>query len=195
LRHTCLTWALITHLNTYNTSYGLITHLNTCHISYGQKKGRESICQFDSRPLKVKNHLELHAWRWRTIYHWKDLDKGYNFASYFTSIEHLYKKLWASKVLGVSIFKILGLPTWESREKWHLDATPMVNHRKYYKGKGGGFPQVRAMVGFVSPCGSSMHQKCFNYALTNLLFGLCRFMQMIHLSFILIPSWSFSMPL
>jgi len=22
--------------------------------------------------------------------------------------------------------------------------------------------------------GSSMHQKCFNYALTNLLFGLCR---------------------
>jgi len=27
---------------------------------------------------------------------------------------------------------------------------------------------------FVFARGSSMHQKCFNYALTNLLFGLCR---------------------
>jgi hypothetical protein len=25
------------------------------------KKGRKLKCQFDSRPLKVKNHLELHA--------------------------------------------------------------------------------------------------------------------------------------
>jgi hypothetical protein len=26
----------------------------------------------------------------------------------------------------------------------------------------------------VFACGSSVHQKCSNYALTNLLFGLCR---------------------
>jgi len=25
-------------------------------------------------------------------------------------------------------------------------------------------------------CGEFMHQRCYNYALTNLLFGLCRFM-------------------
>jgi hypothetical protein len=37
--------------------------------------------------------------------------------------------------------------------------------------------------------GSSEHQKCFNYALTNLLFGLCRFMRVIMcLSFFLVPS-------
>ncbi len=28
-------------------------------------------------------------------------------------------------------------------------------------------------------CGSSMHQKCSNYALTNLLFGLCKFVWII----------------
>jgi len=50
-------------------------------------------------------------------------------------------------------------------------------HKEYYKGEGGGFPQVWAvgesyesMVGR----GSSMHQKCSNYALTNLFFGLCK---------------------
>jgi hypothetical protein len=32
-----------------------MTHLDTSNISYGQKKGHESNCQFDSRPLKVKN--------------------------------------------------------------------------------------------------------------------------------------------
>jgi hypothetical protein len=36
---------------------------------------------------------------------------------------------------------------------------------------------------FVFACGSSMHQKCFNYALTNLLFGLCRSMWVIELFF------------
>jgi hypothetical protein len=32
-----------------------IRHLDICRPSYGQKKGRESNCQFDSRPLKVGN--------------------------------------------------------------------------------------------------------------------------------------------
>ncbi len=36
--------------------------------------------------------------------------------------------------------------------KWHLGASPMSQHRIYYKGEGGGFPQVRAMVSFMSPC-------------------------------------------
>jgi hypothetical protein len=29
-------------------------------------------------------------------------------------------------------------------------------------------------------CGSSVHQKCSNYALTNLLFGLCRFIWILN---------------
>jgi hypothetical protein len=36
--------------------------------------------------------------------------------------------------------------THESQEKWHLIATPMAIHKKYYKGEGGGFPQVWAVV-------------------------------------------------
>jgi hypothetical protein len=32
-----------------------IGHLDICNPSYGQKKGWESNCQFDSRPLKVGN--------------------------------------------------------------------------------------------------------------------------------------------
>jgi hypothetical protein len=53
----------------------------------------------------------------------------------------------------------------------------MANHREYYKGEGGGFPQVQAMVSLVNLCilvAHPMHQKCSNYALTNLLFSLCK---------------------
>jgi hypothetical protein len=41
-------------------------------------------------------------------------------------------------------------PIWESRDKMHLDVSPMANHKVYYKGEGGGFPQVRAMVNLMS---------------------------------------------
>jgi hypothetical protein len=37
-------------------------------------------------------------------------------------------------------------------EKNHLDVGPMERSRVYYKGEGGGFPQVRAMVNLVCPC-------------------------------------------
>jgi hypothetical protein len=47
-------------------------------------------------------------------------------------------------------FGNFGTPTWESREKCHLDAGPMTSHKVYYKGGGGGFPQVRAVVSLVS---------------------------------------------
>jgi hypothetical protein len=35
--------------------------------------------------------------------------------------------------------------------KLHLGVGPMVRHRVYYKGEGGGFPQVRAMMSLVNP--------------------------------------------
>jgi len=37
-------------------------------------------------------------------------------------------------------------------EKNHLDVGPVERSRVYYKGEGGGFPQVRAMVSLVCPC-------------------------------------------
>jgi hypothetical protein len=37
------------------------------------------------------------------------------------------------------------------RTKCHLGVGLVVRHRVYYKGEGDGFPQVQAMVSFVSP--------------------------------------------
>jgi len=63
LKRRCLKWALIIHLNIWNTSYD-------------QKKGRESNWQFDSRPLKVENRPNFLACKWRATYHWKSLDEA-----------------------------------------------------------------------------------------------------------------------
>jgi hypothetical protein len=42
-------------------------------------------------------------------------------------------------------------PTWEFGTKSHLDVAPVERCRIYYKGEGGGFPQVWAVVSLVSP--------------------------------------------
>jgi hypothetical protein len=97
LKRKCLKWARITHLDIWNTSYG-------------QKKGRESNCQFDSRLEKVGNRPDLLFCRWHATYLWKALDERYNFTSNHTSIRGLLAKLWGSKVAGVPIGAISGLP-------------------------------------------------------------------------------------
>jgi hypothetical protein len=55
------------------------------------------------------------------------------------------------KVARVPTLGILGLPLGSPGTKCHLDASPMTWHRVYYKGEGGDFPQVRAVLNFVSP--------------------------------------------
>ncbi len=65
----------------------------------------------------------------------------------------------------------MGFQSHGSPNLGNLGAGPMAKHKEYYKGEGGGFPQVQAMVSLVSPCLPMVH-----YALINLLFGLCRFM-------------------
>ncbi len=53
----------------------------------------------------------------------------------------------------------------------------MARHKEYYKGESGGFPPSPSRGESCESCefgfarGSSVHQKCFNYALTNLLFA------------------------
>ncbi len=101
---------------------------------------------------KVKNWPDFLVCRWRVTYHWKSFDEGYNFASYFILIRGLHTKLWAPKVMGVPILGISGLPFESPVIKWHLGACPVAMHRVYYKGEGGGFPQVQAMVNLVSLC-------------------------------------------
>jgi hypothetical protein len=160
----CLKWACMTHLDTWNTSYV-------------QKKGRESNWQFDFRPLKVGNHFDFLACKWRATYCWKVLDKGYTVSLNIISIEGLNTKLWGPKVAKVVVVGILGLPLGSPKTKWHLGAGPVAMHRVYYKGEGGGFPQVWVVVNLVNPClfVARLCTKCSNYTLTNLLFDLCRF--------------------
>ncbi len=83
-------------------------------------------------------------------YHWKALDKGYNFVLDLISIRGLHIKLWGPKVVGIPILAISGLPLESPGTKSHLDVGLMERHKVYYKGEGGDFPQVRAMVSLVS---------------------------------------------
>ncbi len=43
------------------------------------------------------------------------------------------------------------LPLGSPETKCHLDVAPVKKHRENYKGEGGGFPQVRAVVSLVNP--------------------------------------------
>jgi hypothetical protein len=77
--------------------------LDTSNTSYGQKKGQDSNWQFNSRPLKVKNHPYFFAGKCLATDRWKALNKGYNFALNFISIGGLHAKLWASKVVKIVV--------------------------------------------------------------------------------------------
>jgi hypothetical protein len=127
LKLKCLKWARMIHLDIWNTSYG-------------QKKGRESNWQFDSWSLKVGNWTHFLACRWCATYHWKVLNKGYNFVSDLVSIKGLHTKLWGPKIIRVPTLRISRLPFGSPMTKCHLDVGLMERHRVYYKGEGGGFP-------------------------------------------------------
>jgi hypothetical protein len=137
LKLKCLKWAPIAHLDIWNTSYD-------------EQKGWESNLQFDSQPLKVRNRPNFLVCRKRGTYHWKDFDKGYNFSSDFILIGGLHMKLCTPKVVGVLALGISGLPLRSPETKSHLDVAPVNRRKVYYKGEGGGFPQVRAVVSLVS---------------------------------------------
>jgi hypothetical protein len=80
-----------------------IDHSDNCSPSYGQKKGRESNWQFDSRPLKLGNRPLSDIRFERATWRWKDLDKGYNFASDLVAIGLCSRELWRFKIPGVPL--------------------------------------------------------------------------------------------
>jgi hypothetical protein len=153
-----------------------IAHLDIWNISCGQKKGRESNWQFDSRPLKVRNWPNFHAFRWHEKYRWKALDKNYNFALDLISIKGLHAKLWRPKVARVLTLAISGLPLGSLETKSHLDVGRVERCRVYYKGGGGGFPQVQAVVSFVCLCCSWLFlaPKVLQLCTNHLVLVLCR---------------------
>jgi hypothetical protein len=101
-------------------------------------------------PLKVDNRPDFLMFRQHATYRWKALDEGCNFASDLIAIRGLHEKLWAPKVVGVPTLGISGLPLGSPRIKSHLDVVPVERCRVYYKGEGGGFPQLWVVVSLVS---------------------------------------------
>ncbi len=67
--------------------------------------------------------------------------------------------LWALKVAEAPSLGISRLPLWSPETKCHLDVAFVERHKVYYKGEGGGFPQVWVMVSLVSP---NLHVACPN---------------------------------
>ncbi len=135
--------------------------------------------------------------RWRATYHWKALNKGCNFASYLIAIGGLHANLCAPKVVGVPIVRISGFPVGSLRTKNHLNVASVERHKVYYKGEGGGFPQVGAVVSLVNPSCSwlVLAPKVLQLCTKHLVLVLCRFVWVIEAcQFFLVPSWSSSTP-
>jgi hypothetical protein len=170
LERICLKWACM-------------AHLDTSKICYGQKKGRESNWQFDFWPLKVRNRPNFFACRWCATYYCKPRDEGYNFASDLISIKGLHTKLWAPKVVGVPTVGISGLPLGSPVTKWHWVLVPWLGTKYTIRGKVVASPKSGPWwVLWICVCPWLVRApKCSNYALTNLLFGLCRSMWVIEL--------------
>jgi len=84
-------------------------------------------------------------------YRWKAFNKGYNFTLDLISIGGFHEKLWRPKLARVPTLAISGLSLGSPGTKSHLDVGLVERRRVYYKGEGGGFPQVRTMVSLVCP--------------------------------------------
>jgi len=150
-------------------------HLDIYSTSYGKKKGQESNCQFDSRPLKVENRSDPGACRRNVTHHWKALKEGYKFALDLISIKGLKKESWLRKVVRVQIGTISGLLLGSPRTKNHSDVGAVERHEVYYMVEGGGFPRVRAVVSLVSlklPMACLNTKGALESGLTSLLVGL-----------------------
>jgi hypothetical protein len=173
-KHTCWKWACM-------------SHLDICSTSYGKNKSPESNWQFDFRPPKVENWPDPEACKWSATRHWKAFNESYKFASNFIPIEGLNKKLWLCKMLRVQTGTISGLLLGSPGIKRHSNVGATERRRKYYMGKGGGFPQVQAVVSLVSPelpvaCPST--KGVVECELTNLFVGLMQ---------VQVSKWNFSL--
>ncbi len=139
-----LTWkfhAILLTLSVATLALGLRPRQGFARLR-AKKKVRES-----SAP---ENWPNLLACRWHVTYRWKALNEGYNFALNLITIGGLHEKLSNPKVTEVPTIGISGLPFASLGTKCHLDLALVERCIIYYKGEGGGFPQVQAVVSLVS---------------------------------------------
>jgi hypothetical protein len=101
------------------------------------------------------------------------------------------------KITGILAVRISRLPFGSPETKSHLDVAPLERHKIYYKGEGGGFPQVWAVVSLVNPnCPwLVLTLKVFQLCINHLVLVLCKFVWVVEAcQFFLVPSRSSSMP-
>jgi len=94
-------------------------------------------------------------------------------------------KIIVPKVTRIPTLGISKLPLRSPETKWHLGVSLVARHRVYHKSRSWFVLWVCGCPWFISwVCGCPwfVHApKCSNYALTNLLFDLCKFMWVIKL--------------
>ncbi len=93
----------------------------------------------------------------------------------------MHEKLWACKVAIISISGILGPSTWKFQDQMTFGCRACGQAQRILQGGRWWLPPSSGLGEYCESmfaCGSSMHQKCSNYALTNLI-GLCRSMSII----------------
>jgi hypothetical protein len=108
-----------------------------------------------------------------------------------SQLEVCRENLWAPKVVGVPSLNV------SPGTKNHLDVAPVERHKVYYKGEGGGFPQVWAAVSLVSPSCPwlVLTPKVLQLCTNHLVLVLCRSMWVVEAcQFFLVPSQNSSMP-
>ncbi len=92
---------------------------------------------------------------------------------------------------------ILGFPLGSPMTKSHLDVAPVESNKVYYKGEGGGFPQVQAVVSLVCPSCPwlVLAPKVLKLCTNHFVLVLCRSLRIIEASqFFLVPFRSSSTP-
>jgi len=94
-------------------------HLDIWSLSYGRKKGQESNCQFDFRPLKVGNRPLPDVTSRNRTWRWKTLNESYNFGLNLVPIRIRGEELWTSKVPGLQPVIVSGLQLGSPGKKSH----------------------------------------------------------------------------
>jgi len=132
------------------------------------KKGWESNCQFDSQPLKVGNHSNFFMCRWLATRARILLETSSQLE--FCTQSYGLPKSWESQLWEFQNLGVLG-----QNEIWVL--VPWLGTKYIIKGKVVASPKSGPWwILWICVCSWFVRApKCSNYALTNLWFGLCRF--------------------
>jgi len=135
-----------------------------------KRRAESQIAKFDFRPLKVGNRFDFLACKWHATM------KATTLLQTSFQLKVWTLSYWLSKSRESQYWEFrnsnFGVP--RQNDIWVLAPWPSTENT--IRGKVVVFPKFRLwwVCEFVFVHGSSMHQKCSNYALTNLLFSLCR---------------------